>query len=91
MVLERFTVIGSAMGAVCTVGGDTATDGDEMTESEAREKWCPFTNQGTKDMSTVESACLAINCIASDCMAWRKWNVEAPDSADGYCGLAGKP
>lgn len=75
-----------------------------MTESEAREKWCPFVrHQADEDCAPgnrfgLEENSTLCRCIASECMAWR-WNtrnfegIEIPDpnTKRGYCGLAGKP
>jgi hypothetical protein len=62
-----------------------------MTEEEAKTKWCPF-------MRTPHALGPTANrCIASECMAWRKWTpyystIEPyVDEGKGYCGLAGKP
>ena len=59
-----------------------------MTESEAKDKWCPLNSwfEQTNDKS---------KCIASDCMMWT-WNRSAVGKVsdlsnvplnDGYCGL----
>ncbi len=68
-----------------------------MTEEKAKTKWCPFARalgereDGASGNYTANRGvagkpddwCL---CIASDCMAWRRFS-----AADGYCGLAGNP
>ena len=62
-----------------------------LTEEQAREKWCPMVH------GAVDDAVAAINrqnkdneplgnCIASDCMMWRRAVNER-----GFCGLADKP
>ena len=52
----------------------------DMTEQEAREKWCPFVRLGSvQDTNHAEGYCWnnrgedthESDCIASDCMAWR--------------------
>jgi hypothetical protein len=71
------------------------------TETEAKERWCPFvrfitntdcsaTNRWSnpKDEKITELNPDRCRCIASDCMMWRQ--VDHPGSK-GYCGLAGKP
>ena len=77
-----------------------------MTESEARQKWCPFVrfnetgaNRWTfvdePDGEYAENPDFA-RCIGSKCMAWREYGVVSPQYPNrsvthGYCGLAGKP
>ena len=72
-----------------------AADGDDVTEDEAKEKWCPFTRYiGTVDGSPKAISGDVTCCIASDCMAWRwghKDTMPAADGLHGYCGLSGKP
>ena len=69
-----------------------------MTESEARNKWCPMaavTNAslatgGANRVQYTDRNSLPVKgsrCYASECMAWRKINM----AGDGYCGLAGEP
>ena len=68
-----------------------------MTEEEAKTKWCPhvrITGSNTSD-NTYEKLNKEVCCIASDCMMW-KWinrteyqdNENVPNSERGYCGLA---
>ena len=73
-----------------------------MTEDEATVRWCPFSRFYVSADEDIESTSALFGnayrnnaYIASKCMAWR-WNgeTESPDkerSANGYCGLAGKP
>jgi hypothetical protein len=84
-----------------------------MTEQEAKQRWCPFartveyTGGGgsqprnrvadSRDMSVLASTLLGVQCIGSQCMAWRKTKAPAElntamvEWRDGYCGLGGKP
>lgn len=78
-----------------------------MTETEAMQRWCPFSrvNAGNnrveaenKDaaLKRLDSYMRAsTRCLGSACLAWRWQRDDAPDSrpsaTDGYCGLAGKP
>lgn len=68
-----------------------------MTESEAKEKWCPFvrftfnsregymmSNREYKQRTGGIS-----HCMASACMAWR-WGAKISETErEGHCGLAG--
>jgi len=69
-----------------------------MKESETKTKWCPFVrmspqsainNRGDNHPNAGN-----VNCIGSQCMAWR-WGFREDDKdaeiTSGYCGLAGKP
>jgi hypothetical protein len=59
-----------------------------VTEEEAKKKWCPFSR--------------AVRCLASECMAWRRFpqgenyseNLSTGERTYlepvGFCGLAGK-
>lgn len=74
-----------------------------MTEDQAKQKWCPFSRMahwnaptGGNRPTDPDGFIPHVNCIASDCMAWR-WsltNAEVKDGRltpkEGYCGLAGK-
>ena len=65
-----------------------------MTETEAKDKWCPILGAGTG----------LRHCLGSDCMMWR-WDNPTPEVREqaracgfepiiktlGHCGLAGKP
>lgn len=65
-----------------------------VSETEAREKWCPF----ARVLKHTGSAAAAVNrtnqenllgtCLGSQCMAWR---FGVLDDVNGYCGLAGQP
>ena len=64
-----------------------------MTEQEARQKWCPFSQSRQAPAGGIEY--INLKCIASDCMAWRWEDVEfdlpeppLPSELEGYCGLA---
>ena len=70
-----------------------------MTEDQAKTKWCPMTrfkmdevavnrHNGTPGKIDVQFNPPYARCIASECMMWRWWQIEANN---GYCGLAGKP
>jgi hypothetical protein len=91
-----------------------------LTEREAREKWCPYANvyvpyhgtgaagnRGLSDGRDLQGNKGQAQCIASDCMAWRKVdqvgigpNGEQRDRDldgrtrwvdRGYCGAFGRP
>ena len=62
-----------------------------MTETEARERWCPM----AREMTAWDKDC---KCIASKCMAWRWVRPEGltpqgykTDPDRGYCGAFGRP
>ncbi len=61
-----------------------------MTESDAKEKWCPITCAGgwPGDLSGAQKY---HKCRASDCMMWQRVvPVSEPGNElydDGYCGL----
>jgi len=62
-----------------------------MTEDQARQKWCPF---GDDRIGLIDSDPPSL-CIASDCMAWRWYDVPMdtktrPEDLHGFCGLAGE-
>ena len=68
-----------------------------MTESEAKQKWCPILGLAGAAMNTTDGG---RNCIGSACMMWRNQPITervqdlyVGDGTDGggYCGLAGKP
>ncbi len=72
-----------------------------ITESEAKEKWCPFARVGVHAGSggaavnryPVPEVQKDANCIGSACMAWR-WRTPVPpgitpEEKQGGCGLAG--
>lgn len=66
-----------------------------VSEAEARDKLCPIVAvtvmlgvQAKHAGAEVEwRDPRAGNCMASECMMWRFHQ----ETADGYCGLAGKP
>ena len=72
--------------------------GIEMTEDEAKTKWCPhvrvMSDEGSMVIATVNRGSVLqaqTNCIASDCMMW-VWDEEQKrtgNSSDisGHCGL----
>lgn len=46
-----------------------------MTESDAKQKWCPMVRQAGRDggsYNRATSGANACNCIGSDCMMWRE-------------------
>jgi hypothetical protein len=67
-----------------------------LSEDQALTRWCPFARCLDSDGSAALTSTnrplktdqgrrrTAINCIASECMAWR-----AVGRGRGYCGLAG--
>ena len=79
------------------------------TEAKAKTKWCPFVRQSAQAAHSNRGDHPNdgnVNCIGSDCMAWRwQWVIEdqpvplgvnaheidADGNWLGYCGLAGKP
>lgn len=79
-----------------------------MTEEEAKTKWCPFARTKTLKFSSEDGGVAAANrdfdglpidqlhsCMASACMAWRAFNLDAQmregGPRGGFCGLAGAP
>jgi hypothetical protein len=62
-----------------------------MTESDAKQKWCPMFEGWVSDS---EGGGTHYKCKGSDCMMWR-WDIDkcrrGPEVDHGYCGLAGKP
>lgn len=70
-----------------------------MTESEAREKWCPMARcpyeslgRGITAINTARNTYreMETKCMASACMMWRNSHTVNGEH-QGYCGLAGKP
>jgi len=72
----------------------------EMTEDEAKTKWCPMVR--SSDLEKDVDNCYIKDrnptysrCIASDCMMWRLSarhyldDVPPKSPIQGYCGLAG--
>lgn len=65
-----------------------------LTEDEARQKWCPFGRMMTSELSVASinvvgkfdptPVSVDRNCRASACMAWRPTS-----DGRGRCGLAG--
>jgi hypothetical protein len=81
--------------------------GKDMTEEEAKTKWCPhvrFLDLGIEDDQPCNRHADDINgkeagynpkyarCIGSACMMWR-WKAHYAEESlsNGFCGLAGKP
>ena len=75
----------------------------DRSEEDARKCWCPFVRaeqwepgvtHAQGDNPPKNRSEWNINCIASECMAWR-WEHNYTDGYAGerygYCGLAGKP
>lgn len=76
-----------------------------MTESEAKQKWCPMFANGAAIVSTEKKLDEQLSskdrhdhlvtltfCKGSDCMMWRQKSITEIDAKkQGYCGLAGKP
>lgn len=75
-----------------------------MTEEEAKKKWCPQIRDGGtyhgmiySGINSAETERKGYDCIASDCMMWRRekddygddYGKGIPDDL-GYCGLAGR-
>ncbi len=48
-----------------------------MKEEEARQKLCPFMRHRIADEAGI-TVNVSSSCIASDCMMWRTYTVEAP-------------
>lgn len=77
------------------------------TEEQAKAKWCPFARSSTPVDSgwsgsynrpvSLDASDPSIQCIGSECMAWRveKGDAESDGAGNwlpvGYCGLAGQP
>jgi hypothetical protein len=67
-----------------------------MTEKEAITKWCPMARvRASGDVEeapavnrTLKRSFVLAECIASECMMWRK---DAKYGDSYYCGLGGKP
>lgn len=63
-----------------------------MTESDAKQKWCPMFQGWKSNHEDTEH----YKCKGSACMMWR-WHFETyrvgftEYVGKGYCGLAGKP
>jgi len=66
---------------------------DIITEKEAKTKWCPMAR--LSEMGGTLNRCgpeASLQCIASDCMAWRLAHKDAADGTErGYCGAFGTP
>jgi hypothetical protein len=62
-----------------------------LSEQEAREKWCPY-QQMTYQMYSVKGTSEFMSCCASTCIMWR-WEEDTSYTGKitGYCGLGGKP
>lgn len=77
-----------------------------MTETEASDKWCPFSRRYNDNGSYNRAgpppySPAGCNCIGAKCMAWRWIQDElvvfvagtktvVSEGQHGYCGLAGK-
>lgn len=64
-----------------------------MDQQTASTKWCPFSRVSDDDGSTFNrrwdgQVHEATACLGPACMVWRRRH---PNSAEGYCGLAGSP
>lgn len=67
-----------------------------LTETEAKTKWCPFVRTDSVgadcafNRTTSKLEDYNLQCVASDCMAWRWILVKSTEEKRGYCGIAGK-
>ena len=69
---------------------------DIVTEAEAKERWCPLARAVDEEIVVNRlkdgSPSIAAQCVASECMAWRRAHSDDPTGMErGYCGAFGLP
>ncbi len=55
----------------------------ELTNAQAREKWCPFVRVSTGSTIITSSRTVNSKCLGNGCMAW----IETRSKSMGHCGL----